>query len=213
MPENPMTLDAYGMREMTEFASGVRGEEVYFVATPDPDTPGNYLIVPSPVPVPARPDDVVVPCATAVIQPKRPRVKKVTVTFELVDANGAEHTVSRDVSQYDALFWSESAVEKFLFPYYASKYQWAAAHWLRKMSVHWFGFEPDLGSGLPQAPVSGDEEVTPFAMVHYPRSDYGFESESGTSLEPGGDVHLLRVVEGSVEVSSLAEPARRPEPR
>ncbi|HEX2092443.1 MAG TPA: hypothetical protein VHG28_08575 [Longimicrobiaceae bacterium] len=218
MADESLTLDSYGVREIAEYASGVRGEKVYLVATPDPALPGNYLITPSTVPVAPGPDQVVVPCNTAYIQPGRPKVTKVTVVFDLEHADGTEHRVTQDVSQYDALFWSESAVEKFLFPYYASKYQWAAAYWLDAISTHWYGFVPDPASGLPsmsQAAGRTTEGSDSFAMVHYPRSDYGYDDDIEPVLTPGADVHVLRVVtdaEGQSQpvATPLVELVRQP---
>lgn len=68
----------------------------------------------------------------------------------------------------DAVFWTEAAVEKFVFPYYASKMQWDAPTFLSVMAEAWYGHVPGT---INPAPVILEEPL-PFAIVHIPRSDY-----------------------------------------
>lgn len=212
-----LMLDSIGMRELAEYASSQRsqgGDPLYFVATPDPAESGSYTITPlGKDPLFRSPDDVVVPCDTAMVSPGRATLARITLHYR-VPGHLFERHVEMDATQYDALFWSESAVEKFLFPYYASKYQWSAAEWLTAMSQAWYGFVPGMASGEPQEEVSDSfGEAAPMAMIHYPRSDYAFVEPGGT-LEPGTDVQAVTVGgEGEVQLKPVAEYRRQPVPR
>ncbi len=208
MPDNVMMLDSMGMRQMAEYASGLRspgGDPVYFVATEDPERPGQYTIVPSFTP-PASPlsDEVVVPCDTRAVSERR-RVREIILVY----GDGDGDRVSLCGDEYDAVFTSESAVEKFLFPYYASKYQWAAASKLHEMSMTWYGHLPDMASGEGDFPGIVVEEALPFAMAHYPRSDYSFQDPNLTDLSPGADVHAFSVSESGQAVREPLSPSRR----
>jgi hypothetical protein len=99
--------------------------------------------------------------------------------------------ITVDLTRYDAVFWSESSVEKFLVPYLASKYHWQAAIVLEMLARAWYGGVPrllenttdprvdDTGQGL------GEEyEGVPFAVGHLPRSEY---------VIIGGNVEILRM--------------------
>jgi hypothetical protein len=106
----------------------------------------------------------------------RPKPTEVVLVVDEVSTHNLAET-------YDAVFWSESAVEKFVFPYYASKSLWEAAAVLEKLSMYWYGRIPpdtDVGEGLPLTVRFPDE--APFAIAHTPDSDY-------RSLET--DLHLL----------------------
>jgi hypothetical protein len=193
MVENALMLDSIGLRELAEYASSLRhagGDPAYFIVTEDPKHPGKYAIRYTRHPPKEQPDRVIVPADTAAVAPRRPKVKSVTVTYE-DPHDGHSHEMVLDGSRFDALFWSEAAVEKFLFPYYASKYQWAAADWLSLMASTWYGFVPGMEG--PDAQEASNE-IKPMAMVHYPRSDYG-EVEDGGVVIPGNDVHVLTAEE------------------
>lgn len=163
------SLTSLEARVMADYASGIRGEGASFLCTEmDPD--GRHFRV--------RPHrahglcsdakDVVTPVNTPFVQPDRPSVEKVEIQAE--GMTGLE-----SLAQYDAVFWSESAVEKFIFPYYASKYQWHAAHVLTKLSEAWYRYIPRPGVG-PAVSAAGEKEPVndeiPFAVGHLPRSDY-----------------------------------------
>jgi len=187
MSDHTFMPDSIGLRELAEYASGVRhsGDDPnYFVISADPHQPGNYHITHHHHPPAPKPGHIVVPADTPTVAPSRPKVTSVIVTYE--DPDGTEQVMLLDGTRYDALFWSEGAVEKFLFPYYASKYQWAAAEWVGKMSTSWYGFIPTL-TGAPAERAA--DETTPLAMAHYPRSDYGVVEDGGVG--PGTDVHVL----------------------
>lgn len=65
----------------------------------------------------------------------RPAVQHVEMTFP-----GASAPWRFDGDRYSALLWSESAVEKFLFPYYASAEADNAARFMARVSNAWYGY-------------------------------------------------------------------------
>lgn len=157
-------LTSLEARVMADYASGMRGEPSVLLTGMDPD--GKHFHV--------RPDkhhgpcsdarDVATPVDTPYVQPARPHVDRIEIKAE-----GMSEMES--LQQYDAVFWSESAVEKFVFPYYASKCQWHAAHVLEKLTRVWYGYIPRPGVGPEHATLDADMEI-PFAVGHLPRSDY-----------------------------------------
>jgi hypothetical protein len=158
------TVNSLEARVMADYASGMRGEPDVLLTGMDPD--GEHFRV--------RPDrkhgpcsnakDVATPVYTPFVQPARAPVVGVGIQAE--GMSGME-----SLMQYDAVFWSEAAVEKFLFPYYASKYQWHAAHALEKLTKIWYGYIPRPGAGPENAMLDANMEI-PFAVGHLPRSDY-----------------------------------------
>jgi hypothetical protein len=137
-------------------------------------------------------------------------------TFEVEDrptptavefcCDGQRHNLAKD---YDAVFWSEAAVEKFLLPYYASKSLWTAAAVLDKISYYWYG-------RIPQDPQSstGEGEVA-YALAHTPDSEWNSFSHDGVAI--GGDLHFVARGENGrmrvVRLSDLSDPPagwRRP---
>lgn len=176
-------LDSIRLREIADWAASLRGahgDRRFFVAA-QPE-PGEVSIHPEPEPVP-HPDGVPmdqIPASTNTVQPERPRVTGVGIRAEGM-AEGDWESLSR----YDAVFWSEAAVEKFLFPYYASKYQWAAAHVLQVMSQVFYGYVPRFDAGLEASDYVADSEA-PVAMAHLPRSEYT-DIEDPAEEPPPGD--------------------------
>lgn len=95
------------LRLAADWSSAVRDTTLFF------DYAGDTIAIVDPPP-PTEPDPAPVPVATAPSASWRPPVLSATI-------HAGEYgslTVSRD--HCSAMFWSESAVEKFLFPYYAS---------------------------------------------------------------------------------------------
>ncbi|HEX8211695.1 MAG TPA: hypothetical protein VF584_16090 [Longimicrobium sp.] len=177
-------LDAHQLRMVAEFASSRRrvgGDPLYAVTDPESGVAGaeNTLYFVSSLTegqVPRFEID------TREVE-MRPKVTKVTFAVE------GETLTDNLADAYDAVFWSEAAVEKFVLPYYASKSLWEAAAVLDKLSMYWYGQIPpdtDMGEGFP-SPVQFLVDP-PFAIAHTPDSDY-------TSLE--SDLHLL-FTEGAV---------------
>jgi hypothetical protein len=76
------------------------------------------------------------------------------------------------VKKYDAVFWSEAAVEKFVFPYYASKSLWEAAAVLARLEYHWYKSVPRDTDPEPRLGGEAFLEEVPFALAHTPDSDW-----------------------------------------
>jgi hypothetical protein len=127
---------------------------------------------------------VATPVTTMYIQPARARVEAVSIR----PVGGGDV----DLMRYDAVFWTESAVEKFLLSYYASKYQWAAALYLTTLTRVFYGYLPNVAAGNRPKGAPGtlvytaedgsvtEHEAIPFAIGHLPRSDYApLEAETG----------------------------------
>ncbi|HET6228508.1 MAG TPA: hypothetical protein VFE05_00435 [Longimicrobiaceae bacterium] len=104
---------------------------------------------------------------------------------------------------YDAVFWSEAAVEKFLLPYYASKSMWDAAAALKNLSQKWYGKVPDDGDddGDDATPVDG--ATLPFAVAHMPDSEYQMQS-------PNSSIHVLWSDGNGVIATPVPEPVPSP---
>lgn len=117
------------------------------------------------------------------------------------------------VQEYDAVFWSESAVEKFVLPYYASKSMWEAAAVLDKISMYWYGEIPPATD--PSGPVddlvaeSTEPLPPPYALAHTPDSEWSVLDGLGSPT--GHNLHLL-VKDGeairAVRLSDLPDPPR-----
>lgn len=115
------------MRLVADWASAVRGEPLYFGfdgahATLGPESGAGTL-----------------PLYTRPFIP-RPRVTRVQFT---VTHRGVSSTLVLDGGETSALFWSESSVEKFLFPYLASAAAGTAPSLLRQLAHAWYGYAAD----------------------------------------------------------------------
>lgn len=100
-------MDARQLAVLAEWADGVRNQHLVLVRTSD----GEYKLKDRK----AENDQVILQVFTRDIVPDR--LQPVSVTCTLPGGGGAI-----EVSQeFDALFWTESAVEKFLLPYYYSQ--------------------------------------------------------------------------------------------
>jgi hypothetical protein len=141
-----LTLDAAILRQLAEAASGIRDKDLYFVvrrgASPGSDMAFEILYAdPGTVP-----DATVIRCRTARITPDKP-VSQLALTMD----SGA---VSENLAKIaDAVFWSESALQKFAVPYYASV---GGDRALSRIA--------DLITTFSKSDVA--------AMVHLPKSDY-----------------------------------------
>jgi len=185
-------IDAQTLRELAERAAGARGPQgdpYYLVEEGGPNE--RFLVLGHGTPDEAPPEGAVLEIDTYAQQARRPPVTHASIS--------SEGKTFRLDEKYDAVFWSESAVEKFLFPYYASKSMWYAAYVLCHLSQLWYGF-------VPRPPVPGteaeeEEEEIPFAIAHIPDSEY-----VGLSLPAGYDLHLLfRTKHGAVKARPLSE--------
>jgi hypothetical protein len=109
-------------------------------------------------------------------RPQGPRVELTDVELHVPGVGGGK---TRKLSQLfpdfpDAVFWTESAVQKFMLPYYASKLG-ADEHVIARLArlLEAFRAKPD---GASSAPADDNE---PVALVHLPNSEY-------TTADTGG---------------------------
>lgn len=113
------------MRMVAEWASGVRGEQLYF------GFDGTHATL----------TDVAETGALPMFTRRftgRPEVQRVFFTVTTMD--GVPHTLTIDARETSALFWSESAVEKFLFPYFASVAGSEAPRLFAKLARAWYEY-------------------------------------------------------------------------
>ena len=102
------SLTASELRKLAEAADGIRDQPAYVVWGPNGPEVKTTL---------AKNDELIVECDTKSDVKSRPAFKSITIDPPLVDRNG--HRISHVERKYDAMFWSEAAVEKFVIPYYA----------------------------------------------------------------------------------------------
>ncbi|HEV7589876.1 MAG TPA: hypothetical protein VGO40_17305 [Longimicrobium sp.] len=179
-------LDAHQLRELADAASSMRkpgGEPIYGVVTDPTSLSPKLAIVPG--------DGTVVPEGALFEIDTHEVEKRPTATAVIIDSDGVTKDLAED---YDAVFWSEASVEKFVFPYYASKSLWDAAFVLDTLSTYWYGKVP-----VPEELTGLAGEVgAPFALAHTPDSDWN-------TLSLGSDLHLLIKGEQGVQKVSLAD--------
>lgn len=179
--KKPLHLDAYALRAVAERASSVRGPggNPYFLVDD-----GDTLTLTHIPPNTSAPTRTVIVVDTLTRQPHRPPVTYASIT-------SGKHSFRLDET-YDSVFWSEAAVEKFVFPYLVSRTLWKAANHLKVLSDSWYhGFRVRNASGA-------EEVVIPFAIGHTPDSDF--------NVVEGKDLDFLYLGEdGTVHARSLAE--------
>jgi hypothetical protein len=100
-------------------------------------------------------------------------------------------------------------VEKFVFPYYASKSLWEAAAVLRRLSYHWYGcVPPDTDAEPPAAGVvprfGPSDDATPYAVAHTPDSQFTTVKEPTGGTRHFDDLHLLVSTPNGVEARALS---------
>lgn len=174
--------NALQLRQLAEYAASLRNNHWKVVSRKV--LKGDQLAVVPPGTV--IPSDPVLDLKTNAQRPDR-KVPAVTI-----QAPGGK---ALPLKEYDAVFWSEAAVEKFVLPYYASKSMWMAAHVLHKLSMLWYGHVPGAAPRPddPRPPADAAHPV-PFAIAHLPTSDYVglsslaselyalYEGQDGTTL-------------------------------
>lgn len=179
MSDQPLMLTSLIARSIADAAEshrGAGGEPGYMLTTHDPAKGWSTVFNPR-TEEPAPESDaavVVTPVNTPTIT-ERPAVLNV-----YIQAAGMQAGFMESLARYDAVFWSESAVEKFVFPYYASKSQYAAADVLTGLSELFYHKIP--------APDRTDEAV-PFAVAHLPRSTYADLTETAAV---GADLAVVK---------------------
>jgi len=140
--QNPGYRD---LRLGADLASSIRGTPVFF------NFQQGELTITDP-----HPDSV--PVETAPSAARRPQVTGVTL-----EVDGYER-LTLDAKRYSALFWSESAVEKFLLPYYASAAGPRVHEFLYVLHHVWYGYRDDvrvcaLAFAYPAAPFTGPQQL------------------------------------------------------
>lgn len=142
MSDVPTIPGYFALRLGADLASSIRGQPVWFdygageLQITEPGTlppvqdPAGSL--PAPAPLPASPP---VPVYTPPSASARPFVQYLTLQ---VHGYGS---VPVPADQYGALFWSESAVEKFLLPYYTSAAGPHALEVLQAINQAWYHFD------------------------------------------------------------------------
>jgi hypothetical protein len=118
----------HALRLGADWASAVRGNTIYF----DFDSGDQRLAItqPAPMPAPAGPVRVSTPPSAL----SRPLVTAITLSTK-------EYGPMKLAGTCSAAFWSESAVEKFLFPYYASAAGHQAQEVLSAISSAWYHYD------------------------------------------------------------------------
>lgn len=172
----PATFSSVQLRLIAEAASGQRGEEITFVLMEDGSIRERRG--------PGGPHGVLeVPAYTENDTPNQPPLVEATLK-----AQGTEAVNLLDLPDglgaADAVFWSKSAVEKFMVPYYASVYGDQAGKAVEDLLWPFRGdrkvTKASSDSGAVRA--TGDD-VQVYAMAHLPKSEYvlvGGESDIGT---------------------------------
>ena len=162
-------LNARQLRQWADAAASRRGGNPHYLVYREGKPP---IIVESPTP----PDGAVFGVETPEVE-DRPKPSAV-----IIDCEGGTRDLAK---QYDAVFWSEASVEKFVLPYYASKAMWEAAAVLDKLSWYWYGNIPPADGA--DAPDDAPGKTAPYALAHTPDSDWNTLTSEGV----GSDLHLL----------------------
>jgi len=196
-------LNAQQLREIADAAASLRKPDggpdpYYLVVTQEVNKESQHLKW---VQSESAPPNAVFGLDTWEVEP-RPTPTSVQIACEEANRNL--------VPDYDAVFWSESAVEKFVLPYYASKSLWDAAAVLEKISWYWYGGVPgEQSASTSMDELAGESEealAAPFALVHTPDSEWSVLYPDGAV---GHDLHLL-IKDGdvvrAVRLSDLPDP-------
>lgn len=205
--------NALQVRAMAEAASGYRDQTICFYDAGD-GTIGIWPESRGPCP-----HDVILTCRTNDVNPDRVPVSQATLGIkdrppvDLLKIPYRGTTVAAD-----AVFWSEGAVEKFAFPYYASKGGWQADLYTAALRRVFYGRRPlstfeqveehpedFMDADEKFVPDSGDADalagMEPFGLVHIPKSDYieqdpGLQSQTVRTTGSLGVLLRHRVEDG-----------------
>lgn len=173
--------DAKFLRKAAEYASSIRSDNgipVWVYVKEDGDL--DHKIGGDP------PDTTVFEVETKEVEKGRTPPSSVKIAHEGVRPEELVH-------KYDAVFWSESAVEKFVLPYYASLSMWDAASALEDISIAWYGKIPRAASG--DGTGTETNEVIPFALAHTPDSNW--------KTLPHDSLHMLFKKKGEKAIHCL----------
>jgi hypothetical protein len=193
-------LNAAQIRALADYASSLRavgGDDVWITAEMQND--GFMVMGNLPVSKGQPPSGKVFQVSTSAVSPDRPRVQYARIGTSTNQKKAIDLLGSPN--GFDAVFWSEAAVEKFVIPYYASKSLWMAGHVVDVLCQKWFGVVPGVTSG-PASPA----EDTPFALAHLPSSDYVTIGAPGEPVSGGalGDDLILLGTDGDGNVTGTA---------
>jgi hypothetical protein len=170
------------LRRIAEHASGMRSLRLWYRVDGDDFTvhlskPGGAVVIPSETPeVGKRPDVTYAYIGIG----EKPNYK--LMNLREIPGHGTA----------DAVFWSESAVEKFLIPYYASVAGAGAARAICRILRSFYG----TADGCAKAGGSGWTDV--FALVHIPTSEYVEGSVPGLIA-----LRSKTTAEGVVEIEAV----------
>ena len=192
MPKPHVTFET--LRLVAESASGMRNQPTWFIIKETPEGAGyswQHTFVKE------CEDTVVIYCApvadfVSAVDHATIGVGKETVNLMKITVEAAFPHEEAGTFEADAVFWSVSAVEKFLVPYYASVYGDKG---------------PEMAKAVLDVLLRGRERALdeveteePFAVAHLPSSEYVGEPEAETltlfvprlaTLHRGG--HVRRV--------------------
>lgn len=149
-------LTSVQVRRITETTSGVRGVPVWFTLHK-----GDISASEKP-PVDPAPADTVILGGT---ETRRARPAQKGYSIESLNTPFLDWA---SLDEYDAVFWTDGAVERFMLPYYASVMGYQAVPFLSKLMKIW---APGLAAEGTVETVETDTTKV-YAMAHYPRSEY-----------------------------------------
>lgn len=131
------TLSANELRRLAEAVDGVRDQTAYIVwGKSGPEVKTSV----------EKGDDVMAECRTPNVVRGRRTIRSITIDPPLVDGSGTPIT---DVaSRFDAMFWSEASVEKFVLPYLLRAYTLAEVEEILKL------YEQQAVSAIMHLPLS-----------------------------------------------------------
>jgi hypothetical protein len=177
------TLDSIQLRLIAEAASGTRGRPVVFAVSPRGEI--RELTGERTQDVP--PESFTIACFTPDTTPDQPPLVEASL-----QAAGAHRINLLDLpgglGGADSVFWSQSAVEKFLVPYYASVHGARAGRAVAELLDAFAGDRrgAPYAAELDAEPLAkGDGgEVQVYALAHIPKSEY-------VLLGPGGEAETV----------------------
>jgi hypothetical protein len=144
----PQIPGYFALRTGADLASSIRGRTVYFDYEP-----GTLTVADSPG----------VPVFTSPTAATRPAVAEAQISC-------GDATLNLSGTQYSALFWSNSAVEKFLLPYFVSAGGNQAYAVLQAIVQAWYCFDADnqacaLAFSYPSVPTVGPQQLWDMVQV------------------------------------------------
>jgi hypothetical protein len=188
------TLNSTHLRQMAEMADGMRGmpylaanaEQIWMAVAPSED-----------------PDVLSIPVDVPDTVKRRRTITQITVTLD----DGREVALFPQTGHVpDAIFWTESAVQKFLVPYYAAKHasDRRVDRVIRTLLDVFNGKkkkeEPHAPAPAGAAAAGEDPVVEVFAMAHLPKSEYTGETDPALAL---GSLAVLHAEGEEVRMESV----------